>query len=152
MTLDPASIHCDEEKCIGQKPCDSYKGLIPDLNLTISDRFTVEVKGDDLLTPIADDTHCEFLLQNSGSFYRMGSIALKDYYTIYDVDNFKIGIGKVFDPNAAVPNDLPDPNAAKDSEPFLVLNLQNCLVAAGSILTIMLITCCVVYKRRSNVK
>ena len=150
MLLDPASIHCDDEKCIGQKPCDSYKGLIPDLNLTISDSFTVSVKGDDLLIPIADDARCQILLQNSGDFYRMGSVALKDYYSIYDVDNFKIGIGKVFDPNAPVPNDLPDPNAAKeDSEPFIELNLQNSLIAGGALLAIVLVTCYVIYKRRS---
>ena len=40
---------------------------------------------------------CELLLFNSGDHYQLGSVFLEDYYSVYDIDNFKIALGKVVD-------------------------------------------------------
>ena len=45
---------------------------------------------------------CEIQLTNSGDYYRMGALFLEDYYSIYDIDNFKVGLGRTvnFEPPA----------------------------------------------------
>lgn len=70
------------------------------------------VDGKDLLNSksIIDHTGeylCEILLYNSGEYYRMGAILLKDYYSVYDVDNFKMGLGRVVDFDYVEPVDGP---------------------------------------------
>ena len=42
-------VYCSDLRCIGENQCSSYKGLIPDLSIMLSNRVTYEVKGDDLL-------------------------------------------------------------------------------------------------------
>ena len=40
---------------------------------------------------------CKLLMFNSHDKYIAGSIVLKDYYSIYDVENRRIGLGPIFD-------------------------------------------------------
>ena len=96
----PNGIVCDGKKCLMKESCENYKGKMPDLKLTVSNRITYTIEGDDLLKEIkagADKTFCQILLYNSGDTYRLGSSFLKNYYSVYDLDNFKMGLGKVKD-------------------------------------------------------
>lgn len=37
---------------------------------------------------------CKFGFQNSGTRYILGFMFMKDFYTIYDLESFKVGLGK----------------------------------------------------------
>ena len=43
------------------------------------------------------DYACQFALYNSGNQYILGEYFLKDYYSVYDLRDSKIGLGKVKD-------------------------------------------------------
>ena len=96
-------LYCSDILCVGSNECSAYKGLIPDVSLTLSNRVTYEVKGDDLLLPVEGKKYqCEFLIHDSIDSYALGSVFLKDRYSVYDMDNFKMAIGPVFDFDAPV--------------------------------------------------
>ena len=47
---------------------------------------------------------CQFALYNSGEQYVLGEFFLQNYYSVYDVMNGKIGLGKVIDLHAKLPD------------------------------------------------
>ena len=94
--------------------CSTYHGKIPDMTLTISNRQTYTVAGNDLLLskPFIDKSGeylCELLIYNSNDVYVTGAVLLKNYYTVFDIDNYKMALGKVFDFDAPPPSNEPDP-------------------------------------------
>ena len=104
----PADIYCDDQTCLLKKRCEDYKGKLPSLKLNFSNRAEFTVKGDDLLAAksVIDHTGeylCEILLFNSDNVYTVGSALLKDYYAVYDVDNYKMALGRVIDFDAPPP-------------------------------------------------
>lgn len=118
-------LACNDEKCVATVPCDQMKGKVPDLKLSLSNRMTIEIKGDDLLSPL--ETHirkgeevvtneiCKLLMFNSHDQYIAGSIVLKDYYSVYDVENRRIGLGPIFDFEADIEKPvIPDVPAVPD--------------------------------------
>lgn len=84
---------CDKNECVSRKSCDSFemKGL--DFNLTLGPDVNVVIPGSKLL--IATQEGCRFALFNSGKRYIFGNVFLKEYYTIYDIEMSKVGIGRV---------------------------------------------------------
>ena len=75
---------------------------MPEIRLSVSNTAHYTLEGKDLLEPnsIVDHTGeylCEMLLYNSGDIYRLGHVFLKNYYTVYDIDNFKFALGPVVD-------------------------------------------------------
>lgn len=98
--MNTSEIVCDKQRCLGKKECSTYKNKIPKLALELSNRVTYTVPGQKLVLDnevVLESVkyQCEFLLFNSGDHYRLGSVFLEDYYSVYDVDNFKIALGKV---------------------------------------------------------
>lgn len=109
------SIECDMDGCQGKNECDTYKGKIPELVFTISNRVNATLHGDELLSSQTDpnsDFKCQLLLTNSGDYYLMGAPFLRYYYSVYDMENNKIALGRVVDFNALPESD--DPNGAVD--------------------------------------
>jgi len=47
------------------------------------------------LTRDDKDYKCKFLLFNSGDTYKLGEVFLKHFYSVYDIDSYKIGLGKL---------------------------------------------------------
>lgn len=91
-------VHCSDILCIGANACTTYQGMIPDLSLTLSKRVTYTVNGDDLMRTVDDKPYkCEFLLNDSLDAYELGAAFLKDHYSVYDLENFKMALGPVFD-------------------------------------------------------
>lgn len=102
LDVSPADIYCGKDHCFGKNACSNYESKIPALELTLSGRIRYTIPGHKLVKErniVVDNSkyHCELLLFNSGDHYLLGSIFLEDYYSIYDIDNFKIGLGKVVD-------------------------------------------------------
>ena len=102
LDADPAGIYCNDNHCFGKHACSRYANKIPDLKFTLSNRITYTIPGHKLVESrkIIVGTgkyECELLVFNSGDHYQLGSVFLEDYYSVYDIDNFKIGIGKVVD-------------------------------------------------------
>ena len=148
---------------------------MPNFRLSVSNTAHYTVDGKDLLNSksIIDHTGeylCEILLYNSGEFYRMGAILLKDYYSVYDVDNFRMGLGRVVDFDYVEPVDGPiipsddtdatDNNVDTDPEGGENVpqgrnhrssneNLRDGLIYAG-IAIIFIIAVCYAYKRRND--
>ena len=94
--------------------CSSYHGKIPDITLTISNRQTYKVTGNDLLLskPFIDKSGeylCELLIYNSNDVFVIGAVLLKNYYSVFDMDNYKMALGKVVDFDAPPPKEEPDP-------------------------------------------
>mmetsp|Transcript_32892 Transcript_32892/g.40665 ORF Transcript_32892/g.40665 Transcript_32892/m.40665 type:complete len:285 (+) Transcript_32892:804-1658(+) len=110
LNVDPTEIYCDDTYCFGKNACNNYADLLPDLKFTLSSRVTYTVPGHKLVQDRdivigAGRYQCEMLLFNSDDHYRLGSIFLEDYYSVYDIDNFKVGLGKVVDFEAVDPHD-----------------------------------------------
>jgi len=108
-------LYCDNDanRCLLKEKCESYSGQILDLKLRLSNRADFTVKGEDLLAPksVIDHTgeyQCQLLLFDSGNVYMIGAALLKDYYTVFDVDKFRIGLGKVIDFDAPPPAEAVD--------------------------------------------
>lgn len=100
-TLDK-SIYCNEVNCFGKYSCDYYDDVTPDYTLTIGHtNFTIA--GRDLFEHPGDTGGCQFALYNSGQQYILGEFFLQNFYSVYDVKNCKIGLGKVIDIHAPVP-------------------------------------------------
>lgn len=60
------------------------------------------INGDDLLLPKFVESHlgefqCEFMVYNSGDWYILGEVFLRDYYSVYNIDHSRMGLGKVID-------------------------------------------------------
>jgi len=46
---------------------------------------------------------CELGLYNSGSHFKLGEIFLKNHYSIYDIDNYKVGLAPVIHQAVIIP-------------------------------------------------
>ena len=167
MAQMPADIYCDDQKCLLKKSCKSYIGKIPDLKLNVSNRADFTVKGDDLLANknVVDKTGeylCEVLLFNSDNVYMIGSALLKDYYAVYDVDSYKIALGKVvdFDAPPPQPKDVIDddeangqsknvPEGGEEEQKIIHDDVKNALIFGG-IAFIFIIVSCIICKRRRD--
>lgn len=90
---------------------------MPELHFTLSNRVNATLPGDELLSAKtgSSDFKCDILLSNSGDFYLMGEPFLRYYYSVYDMDNNKIALGRVIDFDAPpveeeVPEGVVDPS------------------------------------------
>ena len=80
----------------------------------MSNRATYEIAGDDLLMDHeviyeSEKYLCELLLYNSGDNYKMGSVFLQNYYSVYDLDNFKMALGKTVTFGSSDPDPVDEP-------------------------------------------
>ena len=163
MQQDPSGIYCDENRCLGRNECASYKGKLPEMSFQLSNRGTYTVPGDDLLSErvIVDHTGeylCEILLFNSGDYYLLGAPLLKNFYSVYDIDNYKMGLGRVIDFDAPIDApvnggtggdiDSPDAPGQQESEEN-DYTLRNALIFSG-IAAAFLVFACIVCKRRRD--
>ena len=57
---------------------------------------------------------CEFLIKNSGDFYVLGEPLLRDQYSVYDLDDYKMALGKVIDFDAPPPSPEDESNGAEN--------------------------------------
>ena len=167
----PEEIYCDDQKCRLKQSCEEYKGQIPDLKLNLSNRAEFTVKGDDLLVAKSYVDHtgeylCEILLFSSDNVYTIGSAMLKDYYAVYDDDNYKMALGKVIDFDAPPPppptpdNDneiddggdskkIPDESDGAEGEHIMHDDVKNALIF-GSIALVFIIISCIICKKRRD--
>jgi hypothetical protein len=91
------SIYCDEKNCFGKNECSYYSDIIPDYTFTLARFYNYTLSGSNLMEHPGDDYTCQFALYNSGQQYILGEYFLKDYYSVYDLRDSKIGLGKVKD-------------------------------------------------------
>jgi hypothetical protein len=108
-TLDK-SIYCNEVNCFGKYTCEYYDEITPDYTLTIGHtNFTIS--GRDLFEHPGETGGCQFALYNSGQQYILGEFFLQNFYSVYDVKNCKLGLGKIIDIHAPVKVTDPVPSA-----------------------------------------
>jgi len=93
--LDP-TIFCDDENCLGMNSCADYEGRISDFEFTVSNKKNYTIPGDNLLLDIPMDGYkCMIaFFKSKDDKYHLGDVFLRDYYAVYDLDNFKLGLGK----------------------------------------------------------
>ena len=105
--------------------CSDYKGIVEDFKFTISKKKTYYISGEQLTMDIPIDGYrCLFGFYNSGdSMYHLGDVFLRDFYTVYDLDNYRIGFGKAreFEALGAVE---PEDNEKHGVSKELVANLM----------------------------
>lgn len=92
--------YCDETECISTDECISHTGQISDYTFTLSNKNNYTVSGDELLTPVdiyQDENYyyCKLLLFNNGENYLMGDTLLRHYYSVYDIERYQVGLGKL---------------------------------------------------------
>ncbi len=88
----------------------------------------------------------------------LGSVFLKDFYSIYDLDNYRMGIAPVYDFDKAASNEVDDTDAeiggdAEDSgstAQFLHDNMRNGLIFAGIFLSFVVLACYICKRRRDE--
>ena len=47
--IDPSNVECDDIKCLTKNACINYRGKIPDVTMTLANKQTYTILGDDLL-------------------------------------------------------------------------------------------------------
>ena len=89
---------------------------------------------------------CEILIKNSGDYYILGDTLLRNYYSVYDMDNYKIALGEVVDFEAPVSDggtngtrgfDPTDPEGKPVHD-----NVRNGLIFAGVSLAFIIYAIC----------
>jgi len=144
--IDP-TIFCDDENCLGMNACSDYAGRIPDYEFGISNKKNYTIAGDKLLLDIPMDGYkCMFAFYNSkDDLYHLGDVFLRDYYVVYDLDNYKLGFGRAKDFNGldeVGPDD--DGPGASSTRHELMANL---LIFFGIVTIIALVALWVCKKR-----
>ena len=66
----------------------------------MSNKHNYTISGDELLTPVdiyQDENYyyCKLLLFNNGENYLMGDTLLRHYYSVYDIERYQVGLGKL---------------------------------------------------------
>lgn len=116
--------YCDETECISTDECISHTGQISDYTFTLSNKHNYTVSGDELLTPVdiyQDENYyyCKLLLFNNGENYMMGDTLLRHYYSVYDIERYQVGLGKLapkFQLNYVPPEEEPVDEIVNDDE------------------------------------
>ena len=94
-------------------------------------------------------------MYNSGEIYRMGDTLLKNYYSVYDIDNYKMALGRVIDFDApVVPEDDGENSAVDPNQPGGHQNLEdfekNALIFSGIVIVFLIVACFVCKRRRDE--
>lgn len=115
------TIECSDSDCIGSQACAEYEKTLPKLKFTISNKFEYEVGPEKLLEDFLDEKDddtvkkCQINLYNSGEIYRLGDTFLKDYYTVFDIDKYKMGLGRLKHKEIPVPAVSPEDTDSSNS-------------------------------------
>jgi len=97
---------------------------------------------------------CEILIKNSGDYYIMGDTLLRNYYSVYDLENYKMALGEVIDFEAPFSNG--GANGAEGSDPtdpdgkLVHDNVRNGLIFAGISLAFIIFAICVCKRRAAS--
>jgi len=96
---------------------------MPDFSFKLANRISYKVSGDDFLVPkslieYSSEYKCEILFKSSRDSYIMGDTLLRNYYSVYDLDGYRMALGKVveFDAPLLVPDAL-DPSSVSPTTP-----------------------------------
>ena len=98
------SIYCDNINCFGKNDCSYYSDITPDYKFTIGKLNNYTLAGETLFEHPGLNGGCQLALYNSGEQYVLGEFFLQNYYSVYDVLNGKIGLGKVIDLHPKLPD------------------------------------------------
>ena len=144
--IDP-TIFCDDDNCLAMNSCADYVGRIPDFEFTISGKKNYTIPGDNFLLDIPIDGYkCMIAFFNSkDNKYHLGDVFLRDYYTVYDLDNYQIGFGKAktFEMEEVIPEDDDKSNGRKRL-------MENLLIFFGVVTVIGLIALWTCKKRKAR--
>lgn len=90
---------CDSHYCYGTKSANYYSKIIPDFSLKISGKKAYTLPGYTLMDETARNSTygCKFAIYNSKWHFVLGEYFIKNFYTIYDLENDKLGIAPLKD-------------------------------------------------------
>ena len=162
------NFHCDMSRCRGVNYCDAYNMTDVNLTLTLGPDVNVTINEKDLLMDLHNDDeyNCQFTLFNSGKRMILGNVFLKNYYTIYDIQDYKIGLGPVklavipepIDPRSEeVPDDVVVPDTPEDipedspkDDSGYTLEYEGAAIFLISISVAILCLCCCIKVRQKE--
>ena len=123
-----------------------YDMRFPEIQIKLADYFTFFLKGEDYLLWSESRSMClnTFSPDSShgGYFWLLGDPFLRAYYTIYDVDNFRVGItGRIHDSGS--PNNFINPTDEEDDGTSLpTFGNENTDKAIKIVVIVVLIVLC----------
>lgn len=110
--------------------CSDYEGTIPDFEFTVSNRKNFTIVGDKLLMDMPMDGYrcCFAFYPSTDDMYHLGNVFLQDYYAVYDLDSYKLGLGKAKEFTSSIgevePGDKGDENSIPGARQQVVANLM----------------------------
>lgn len=126
---------------------------MPDFSFKLDNRITYKVNGDEMLIQksmieYSGEYKCEILFKSSGDFYIMGDTFLRNYYSVYDLEGYRMALGKVFEFDAPllIP-DIVDPSPTTSEEIPESDNVLNLIIFACIFVPFMLFAVCVCKRR-----
>jgi hypothetical protein len=77
--------------------CKDIRSTIKPYKVTLDSKFHFEVPGNELLKEVEDSAEhqCQLLMYANENTYMLGDTFLRHYYSIYDIDRYKVGLGKL---------------------------------------------------------
>jgi len=89
-----SSIKCDSRHCYGTKSVKHYKTTVPDFSIKVASKVVYTMPGKTLMDPAGRNSTytCKFALFNAKWHFVLGEYFIRNHYTIYDLENMRIGI------------------------------------------------------------